>query len=206
MLDALLYAVRDGIRNVNNGIVNKALPYDHRNCEIMEDGRPKPNSGDIFVAVHQGAIRSDTDNFLNEYYSFSVTVTMRLTNVPLDRIGTEMLARQTARDRGFNHRCEQLRAFLHMNWGILQDANTKLVDFSKDLSPLFFLPGANSGSTMENSVVYGFCEPARFRSMEIPTVVTGDWFTADPDANVLGVKSELQFQDCRRLQPLTTFI
>ena len=186
MLDALLYAVRDGIR--------ADLSYDARTCEIMADGHPPPRCGDIFVAIHELSTTGAGIGRLDEMFNFSVTVTQRVT-IPLDRVGDQMLARKLARAKGpgntpsFNSRCEQLRAYLHENWGLLQDANTNIVDL---------LPDA--------SVAYGFCEPMKFRTMETPVFVGGEWFGAEPEAFEVGIKSELQFQDCRRLQGITTFI
>ena len=194
MLDALLYAVRNAIRSVNDGQQNIALRYDERNCEIMANGQPKANCGDIFVAVHEGPTRSTQENSLNDYYSFMVTVTQRVV-VPLDRVGDQLLAKQLASNKAiapggisFNARCEQLRSFLHMNWGILQDANNNLVNWT---------PDAES--------VYGFSEPARYRGMETPILVGPDWFWAEEGSGMTGLKSELHFEDCRRLQAIASF-
>jgi hypothetical protein len=157
-------------------------------------GKPKPSCGKWFVAVHQGSSTSTMMNALNEYFNYSVTLTMRITE-PLDRFGSVILASQLARtlakETGFNAKADQLRAFLHMNWGILQDANTFLVNA---------FPGANT--------VYGFSEPAHFTGEITPEFALADWFDAETTelASQLGLKAELKFEGARRLQAIASFV
>jgi hypothetical protein len=185
MIDALLYAVRDGIRGAGYN-------YNQNSCEIMGDDRPPPRCGDRFAAVYQMPSQSVMMNALDEYFAFGVTLTRRVT-VPLDRLGDQLLAkkvaRKLARTIGFNAECEQLRAFLHMNWGILQDANQNLISLE---------PDAN--------MVYGFVEPAHFAGMETPILVGGEWFNAEPEASDVGLKAELRFDGTRRLQPIALYV
>jgi hypothetical protein len=158
----------------------------------MDDGKPPPRCGNLFVAVHEGIVRSTMDNALDERYGFSLTLTMRV-SVPLDRVGDQQLASRLARKAGpgqpsFNARLEQLRAWGHVNWTVcLTNANANLVDWSP--------PGTIH--------VYGFVEPARYRSMEKPVLVGPDWFGAAPESGQVGLKSELRFDDARRMQSLT---
>jgi hypothetical protein len=188
IIDALLYAVRDGIRYANIG-------YGIAECEIMDDGRPPPRAGNFFASIHDGMTRSDADNQLMEWYDFTVTLTMRVT-APLDRVGNQQIARNIARvplaqRTGFYAKCDQIRAMLHMNWGFVvltnqtpNSANDNLVAWG-------------------SGTVYGFCEPMRFLSMEAPKLVGGEWFGAEPDATDVGIKSALTFGKCRRFQPQT---
>lgn len=191
MIDALLYAVRDGIRAAG-------INYDSATCEIMDDERPPPRCGSYFASVHGGMTRSDADNQLNELYEFKVTLTMRVT-VALDRVGDQQIARNIARvplgeKQGFNAKVDRLRALLHMNWGFV------------------VLTGRTPNSANDNlaawatGTVYGFVEPMRFLSpMEAPVLVGGEWFSAEPDAEDVGIKSTLSFGGCRRMQPVTTY-
>jgi len=185
VIDALLYGARDLIRSAGLG-------YGVRECEIMPDGRPTPRCGDVFVAVYELPSRSTNDNCLMEYFGFGVTLTMRAANTSYDRIGDTLLARRgpqaLAREIGFNQRAEALRAFLHMNWAVIGAANNLIAEW-----------------TTTGLVVYGFCEPARYRGMETPTLVGGDWFLAQPDAEDVGLKAELRFEDARRLQPIALY-
>lgn len=181
MLDALLYAVRDNIRSV--------LGYDARTCEIRDDGHPPPRCGDWFAAVHQMRSRSEMVNALDEYFGFSVTLTARVTNVPLDRVGDRLLAKQLAETTGFNAKADVLRAFLHMAWGVIQDANNNIL----------------ARPTVLNQV-YGFATPAYFNGMEIPVLVGGEWFWAMEDAGDMGIKAQMDFEGARRLQPIATYV
>lgn len=188
MIDALLYAVRDSIRA-------GGLNYDTATCEIMDDGRPPPRAGNFFAAVHDGMMRSDADNQLNEWYDFAVTLTMRVT-VPLDRVGDQQIARNVARvplgeRQGFYAKADRLRRLLHMNWNIVVVTNRTPNSANDNLA------------AWSTGTVYGFCEPMRFLSMEAPKLVGGEWFSAEPDAEEVGMKATLSFGRARRLQPVT---
>lgn len=188
MLDALLYAVRDGIRAAG-------MNYDVATCEIMDDGRPPPRCGNYFAAIHGGKAKGQRDNQLFELYDFSITLTMRVT-VPLDRVGDQQIARNIERiplgeRQGFNAKVERLRALVHMNW--------RMTCLSGQ-SP----PSANDNlAAWLTGEVYGFCEPMRFLNSEVPTLVGGEWFGADPEVSAFGLKSTLQFGNCKRFQPQT---
>ncbi len=189
MIDALVYAVRDGIRYANIG-------YGVAECEIMDSGEPPPRCGNVFASVHDAMSRSDRDNQLFELYSFAVTLTMRVV-VPMDRMGDQLfhrnLVRETARKQGFYAKADQLRVLLHMNWSMVVLPNQ---------TP----PSANDNlcNWVDSGTVYGFCEPMRFINMELPKVVGGEWFSAEPEAEDCGVKSTLVFGRCKRFQPQTT--
>ncbi len=189
MIDALLYAVRDGIRAAG-------MQYGAAECEIMDDARPPPRAGNYFLSIHDGMVRSVADNQLHEYYDFSATLTMRLI-APLDRVGDQQMARNIARvplgeRQGFYAKAERVRAFLHMNWTIT------------------VVTGGTSSSANDNlalwspgPTVYGFTEPMRFQSMEAPKLVYADWFQTDPTDDPQGMKATLRFGNCRRFQPVT---
>lgn len=181
MIDALMYAVRDRIRATNFG-------FGYAECEIMDDGRPPPRCGNYFAAVHGGKDKNDASNNLDERYDFLVTFTMRVT-VPLDRVGDQLIHRNIARvlvaeREGFRAKVDQLRRLLHMNWQLLASANDNLAAWT-------------------TGTVYGFVEPARYLGAADPRLVGGEWFAADPDAEDVGVVSELSFSGARRLQPQT---
>lgn len=189
MIDALLYAARDRVRSAG-------INYGRAECEIMDDERPQPRCGKYFLSIHGGKVESKRDNQLYERYSFSATLTMRVT-VPLDRVGDQQIALSLervplAQRNGFNAKIEQLRALLHMNWSIVvltgqtpNSANDNLIAW-----------GSGTG-------VYGFCEPMRYRGVEVPTLRGGEWFAADPSAEEVGIKATMRFADCLRFQPQT---
>lgn len=189
ILDALLYAVRDAIRAAG-------FNYGKTECDITDDGRPPPRSGNVFVAVHGGKQHPGGANSRNMdgLYDFSVTLTMRVT-VPLDRVGDQLIARNVniplAQRQGFNAKVEQLAGFLHMNWTIT------------------VLQGQTPSSANDNlaawtsGTVYGFVEPARYQGQELPQLVGGEWMGAEPEAEDFALKSELRFANARRFQPQT---
>lgn len=189
MIDALLYAVRDAIRA-------SGLGYGVAECCIMDDGRPTPRCGDFFAAVHEtsaGVGGNTNDNNLYELLGFSVTLTARV-NIPHDRLGEQLLARNVPRvqRRGFNLKCEQIRALLHMNWQMV------------------VLQGQTPTSANDNlaawatGTVYGFCEPTRYRGgVGELRVVGGEWFEAEAESDNVGLACELRFADAKRFQPQT---
>jgi hypothetical protein len=145
--------------------------------------------GDVFLGVHQGAYRSDMDNCLNEYFGVNLTLTMKVI-CPADRIGDQLLAKEIAAKPGpggspsFNARMNTLASLLHMDWGVLQDANNNLISL---------LPGAQT--------IYGFSEPARFRGMDEPQLVGQEWLGGGEEtegAEDVALKGTLRFEDCRR--------
>lgn len=173
------------------------MNYDHASCEIMDDGRPPPRAGNFFVSVHGGKSSPGPANSrnLDELFSFSVTLTMRVT-VPLDRVGDQQIARNLAlvplgQRQGFNARIEQLRAFLHMNWRITVLTGQTPASANDNILAWY------------NGTTYGFIEPARYEGFEAPRLVGGEWFGADPEVSEVGVVSEMRFAKARRFQPQT---
>lgn len=190
MTDALLYAVRDGIRAAG-------FNYGFAECEITEDGRPPPRAGNVFVAVHGGRSRPGQANGrnLDELFDFSVTLTMRVT-IPMDRVGDQLMARNVelvplGQRQGFDHKVEQLRGYLHMNWErTVQTGRTP--------------NSANDNlSAWATGTVYGFVLPAAFGGADLPTLVGAEWMGADPDSEDFALKAELRFSGARRFQPQT---
>ncbi len=193
MLDALIFAVRDGVRSAGFG-------YGYPQCELTgPDGRPPPRMGDLFVSVYGGSSHNTAVRNLDERFGFCVTLTMRVSGVPLDRIGDVLLASKLARTTGkgmpsFNARCEQLRKYLHMNWPIT--VQTGQMPASANDNLVAWCPS-------DVSSVYGFVEPAHYTGEERPQLVGPDWFSAEPGNESVGLKAELKFEGARRMQPQT---
>jgi hypothetical protein len=190
LIDALLYSVRDGIKAAG-------MNYGQAECSIGDDGRPSPRAGNVFISVHGGKSHpgSANDNNLYELFDFSVTLTMRVT-MPLDQIGTNLIARNIAlvplaQRQGFNAKVEQLRSFLHMNWGMVVLTNQ---------TP----PSANDNlAAWATGTVYGFCEPARYQGEDAPILVGAEWMSGEPGSDDFAIKSELRFTGAKRFQPIT---
>lgn len=189
MIDALLFAVRDGVRSAGFG-------YGEQTCDIQDDGHPPPACGPIYVAIHEGPSRSTARRNLDEYFAFALTLTMRV-SVPLDRIGNALLASKLARTAGkgqpsFNARMEQLRAYLHMNWTITV-VQGQTPNSAND----------NLAAWTPSGTVYGFIEPAGYVGRDKPQLVGGEWFGSTPDAADVGLICEMRFEGARRMQPQT---
>lgn len=189
MIDALLFAVRDGIRAASFG-------YGEPQCDIMDSGMPPPRMGNIFVAVHEGNSRSTARRNLDEYFDFAVTLTMRV-SVPVDRVGEQLMASKLARKMtggqpSFNARMEQLRGFLHMNWTITVCIGSTPASANDNIA-----------AWTPSGTVYGFVEPAAYTGRDKPELVGGEWFGAAPDAKDVGLRCEMRFERARRMQPQT---
>lgn len=186
MIDALLFAVR-------NACVNDLAYSVRTNVDVRVDGMPPPGCGDVFLAIHQAGSQQTMSNAKDDYYAFDLTLTYRIT-VPLDRIGDRELASQLARLPGpkgsisLNNRLDILSNYFHMAWGVIGDANNLM-----------------AGWTPNVFVLWGFAEPPRYKNTELPRFENGTWFGADAAAEQVGLVGQLHFDDCRRLQPLTTF-
>jgi hypothetical protein len=183
MIDALLLGVRDAIRNPSG-----PFDYGKQSCDIRADGQPPPKAGAWFVSIHQLSERNTGINRLDEYFAYAITLTGRVVNAPLDRIGDVMLAKLYAEQTGFNRRMRRLRMFLAENWDIIQLANNYLVEMVVDAE-----------------IVYGFCEAGKPAEVEVPVLVDGSWFDADPKSANVGLKAQASFIEIRRIQAIGTF-
>jgi hypothetical protein len=186
MIEPLLLAVKAAI-------IAPDSPFDYgkNGCDIRDDGQPPPGCGKWFVAVHELPSRQTGINRIDEYFSYAITLTARVT-APPDRLGHAELARQLAGKIGFNRRLHRLKMFLHQNWDVLQLANNYLVEIAAD-APL----------------VYGFCEAGRLADTERPTFVGPDWFDAEVSTGTedhMGLKAQASFVDIRRFQPIGSYV
>lgn len=80
-LDALKLAAVTRIR--------EALTLGAGDCDVTPDGRPHPDAGQVFVAVHGGQCSSGSAHALDEVCSFAVTITQRTGETPFDRLKSE---------------------------------------------------------------------------------------------------------------------
>lgn len=170
-MQALLFAVRNYLRTGGGG------PYANAECDVRPDGAPGPIGPQVFVAVSPGGIRnSDTSpHSLDEEYEIKVTLTMKSGWLPVDNYGPEMVAKAST---GLYARAEALRARIHGNYTIINNANTTI--------------GAG-----EN----GFIEPLKFSYMTPPQFKGPDWFSGEDLATPpSGLAVDLTFVAARRVQ------
>lgn len=189
MIDALLAATLATLRSAGLG-------YDEATSEITPGPQPPARAGTFFCALHQLEDVATGDNRLEEDYSWGLALTARIT-VPPDRVGNALLVSELARRRGplgqpsFNARADDLRALFHMDWATLGAANTLLAAWTQDV------------------VVYGFCEPARYRGGGKAVRLVGpEWFgaRAAEEGPPVALTATLRFEGAKRFQPLATFV
>lgn len=174
-MQALKVATRDAI-------IGAGLGYTIQTCNLMFEGKPPPNCGAVFLAVHGGTIQDTARDSLDELYSVIITLTMRV-SIPYDRGGTDLLAKA---ESGADERLRKLRAKLkHKYTGLLSTANAAI------------LASAGAGET-----VYGFSEPFTNSQIEQPRIVGSDWLHGDPNSTECGIAQNLVLSGARRLQPL----
>lgn len=172
---ALMLATRDLLRS--------GLGYADRECDLAFDGHPAPRCGKVFLAVHRGGRRNNARDSIDELYDLIVTITIRV-NEPYDRLGTDLIEKAA---QGLDDRADAVRAFIHMNYDIMNRANTELMRLAKNTS---------------TQNVYGFAEPLGFQSDDKPDIKAGEWFHAQAGPVEVGIVQNLTFGGARRLQPI----
>lgn len=183
---ALLLACRDVLRAPLNQTppTLSGLGFAAAQCDVLFDGQPPPNCGELFVAIHPGEWIAEDIEGLKERLDVEITVTVRMAVLPRDRQSTvSVLA--GAGGKALDQQLEAIRALLHLDsvqdqW--LNRANTQYIG-----------AGAN-----------GFVEPPRFRGCSRPEPCGPDWFSADSDTQQrlppVGLRQTLRFGGALRVQ------
>jgi hypothetical protein len=141
---ALLLATRDQLR------ASPGLKVPEDQIQVTYKGRPYPMAGPKFIGVWAGYWRDNGSNglTLDELYGINVTVSVRMADVPSDRLGVEAAK---AND-GLIALCEQIRALIHMDpedtvvGGVMWRANAILgIETANGfIQPLQFLDGGSA--------------------------------------------------------------
>lgn len=149
----LLLATRDLIR----APVPYGLGLNERYCDVMPNGKPKPNWGDVwsqpFLAIHGlGWNKELPDDSYNRVFSYSITMTWFI-NSPFDAVGwSQMVAEQ----QSMVGQIEALAGWLQsQQWGITNLANIYL------------------GTARQ-----GFSEAVYPSGCDYPAPVNAEWFGA----------------------------
>lgn len=166
---ALKLAVRNEIRTT--------LSYAVKDCDTGMDGRPPPSCGQVFVSVHSGRRTSSSRECLEEEYSISVTVTMRV-GPGWDRFTQEMIDKATT---GLEQRADNIRVCVH-----------------RDCMDNRIRVAANALITGDSNE---FAEPLMFEDDEPPREVGPDWFHAE-GVGTAGLVMQLNFGKAKRIQNL----
>lgn len=179
---ALLLAVRDVIKTLTINGSNPTQQF----CEVCFDGSPPPSCGAYFIAVHPGEWRNKNESgtCLDEVYGIDVTVTVRATVQPRDRMGPNVLAGSGG--QALDKILETLRAGISGSNAVVSNANTTI-----------------GGSAS------GFMEPPWFQSADTPQPRGPDWFSTEneSDQNIIppcGLSQTLHFAGANRVQDIVS--
>lgn len=149
-------------------------------CSVELNARPQPINGELFIAVHPGSwVGQSGDDDLDELFGVQVSVTRRITYAPEDRQAEDVLTGTDA--IALEKLLEQIRVNLHMNYAVINAANTTI-----------------GGSAN------GFIEPLRFHYAQPPQVVGSEWFGSDDGEPQAGLVQTLVFDGSRRVQTLAS--
>lgn len=177
-LSFLLQATRDHLRSELSPV------WKQGEIECQPDGRPMPSFGKQYISIHPtswtpGDIRPELMMGLDEYFSLSVTLTLRAAQKPRDRMMGDLYLDEL---RGMERISRQIILALHQNFDIITAANT-LASHAGD-SPLLIehlrWAGTDASPRSENS----------------------EWFFVEPsdDYPVACLVMESRFRDARRVQ------
>lgn len=158
-------------------------PLSESLCDVMPDGRPPNDCGEFFMAIHPGGSRGTNYEILDIVHQINITLTIRISRVPFDRIGRQIIVKK---QMGLSDFIQLLIQVIHMNYNILLMADSFI--------------GNEFG---EEGIIDGFpnkwIEPLRFNTCSPPRIVGGDWFHSERDAEA-GIIQTVTFGDARRVQ------
>ena len=170
---------------LNNAVKDRLqahFDWDDTKCDVMEDGRPKPAAGELFVAISESPGQSLADDSLDEYYGVLVTVTQRVGFEPFDRLGPNVVNQAK---NGLLALGAAIKVVIHSDYVVMNKAN----DYIEQ-------------TIVGNATVYGFSEPLRFKGPPKVEEKSGAWFHADPQSVEVGLALSLNFARARRLQSI----
>lgn len=194
-LAALLMGVRDHLRSNENG----GLGLKEYECEVMPDGEPPEDAGDIYVAIHpsQWTQQNQAGTALDELFGIQITLSARARQIPGHRWGPDLLCkpREGTWSGGVYARAEAIRAALHVNYTPTLTLASGLIDVA-----------ALANQTTAN----GFDgEPLFFRGCSPPVKRRATWWGAvdappDEGCPYAGLTLTLSFDPCRRVQDIAS--
>ena len=181
-MSALLLAVRSRLRAATTA-TGGGLAYEQTECDVGWDGRPHPSAGQVYVAIAPGGIQTDPhmyDEGRADAYEFTTTLSFRIGQLPVDRWGESSIVLATT---GLYDRAHAIAALLHMNYTVMNDANTTI------------------GATYN-----GFCECPRFSGMGAPQQQNPEWWWAEGQLHEppVGLSIEIRFGGAKRYQTIAS--
>lgn len=179
---ALALALRDHLRSGQNGGLN----YDPAYCEIMVDGKPAPDCGQWFVAIHPGAWQGQYVEGYAENVSLCCTVTVRAPVMPFDREG-KLLYEKTQTFKGLWWFIEEIRASLALDTG-----GDDWLNLSNKYINAAALTGSANGFVETQTVTSDLGRPMRQGA---------SWFSSeDSEVDVSGISQTISFGPLGRYQ------
>ncbi len=174
-----MLAIRDHLQNL--------FGLDGDSIDVQFDAAPEPIAGQLAISVHPGTWTGQSGDYdLDETFSVSVTVSMRLGAVPQDRWGTDVLDLAIT---GLEATLRQINAAIHKSYFVMNMANSVYLGLNT-------LPSLGI-----------FCEPLQFVDGGRPELKGPDWFgSADYQSEHgeiwarSGVAQTLTFSRARRIQ------
>ena len=148
-------------------------PLNEGLCDVMVDGRPPTNAGEIFVAIHAGGFRGLSTEILECSHSLNVTLTFRCAKTGFDRVGMKNIVDQSL---GMGDFAQLIVEYIHLNYQILHDANERIVKTKNR-----------------------WVEPLRFANSSPPRYVDGNWFHAKEGQEEALVQT-IAFSEAKRVQ------
>ncbi len=154
---ALMLAVRDFLRG------RPELNLAKEQCEVTHKGRPFNASGDLFVGIWYGYWRDHGSNgqSLDTEHGVNVTVSVRATQIPQDKLGPEVIAKANV---GLVSLCERINALVHMDPQTLTQGGVAF-------QAVMFLANEMIGKGAN-----GFVEPLQFLDGGRPEDAPANWW------------------------------
>jgi hypothetical protein len=164
--------------------------------DITDEGQPKPMSGDVFYGIIGNGFSNSSDQYLKEEdYGVDIIITMRTDVIPSDQIGNAVLTalKTTTNTGGLWARVEELRAYLNMNYDLLDLAGGTLVSKVWTGGQTYSIPSNRNG----------FWHPLQFTRATYLGVKGPDWFWAEGrDPAPTGVAARVSFGYAARTQTI----
>jgi len=166
-------------------------------CELVDNGRPTvPYQGLAFFGIHSGKRRVVNGGpgtyYIDEYYDFKVTITLKSANAPRYRFGDKVI--DDSVDGAIQYLADLVITSLSGYLSLSEEANTLL------------LAAFPSHQTFING------EPAMYQGSGDPIEQYGDWFGASLDrkaasaitstSSPMGVSLELRFNGLHMIRPI----
>lgn len=133
-LEALCQAVKNHLQ--------AQLELSDAECDLVAEGQPVPMAGQEFLGIHDGGWDGQSlDYDLDELCRVQVTLTRRIGEYPLDRLGADLIWKATS---GLGPRLRRIITLLHKNYAVMNAANA-LIDAEAGtaqngfVTPLWFL-------------------------------------------------------------------